>query len=34
MAFVDKGTSRKVLEGMLPIKITLAGAVVAGDPLM
>jgi len=34
MAFVDKGTSRKVLEGMLPTKITLAGAVVAGDPIM
>jgi len=34
MAFVDTGTSRKVLEGMLPIKVTLAGAVVAGDPLM
>ena len=33
MAFVDKGTSRKILEGMLPIKITLAGAVVAGDPI-
>jgi len=33
MAFVDKGTSRKVLEGMLPMKITLAGAVVAGDPI-
>ena len=34
MAFVDKGTSRKVLEGMLPMKITLAGAGVAGDPIM
>ena len=34
MAFVDKGTSRKVLGGMLPTKITLAGAVVAGDPIM
>jgi len=34
MAFVDKGTSRKILEGMLPMKITLAGAVVAGDPIM
>ena len=34
MAFVDAGTSRKILEGMLPIKITLAGAVVAGDPIM
>ena len=34
MAFVDAGTSRKIVEGMLPIKITLAGAVVAGDPLM
>lgn len=33
MAFVDAGTSRKVLEGMLPVKITLAGAVVAGDPI-
>ena len=33
MAFVDKGTSRKILEGMLPMKITLAGAVVAGDPI-
>ena len=33
MAFVDASTSRKVLEGMLPIKITLAGAVKAGDPL-
>ena len=28
MAFVDAGTSRKILEGMLPMKITLAGAVV------
>jgi len=34
MAFVDKGTSRKILQGMCPIKITLAGAVVAGDPIM
>ena len=34
MAFVDAGTNRKILEGLLPIKITLAGAVVAGDPLM
>jgi len=34
MAFVDKGTSRKILEGMCPMKITLAGAVVAGDPIM
>ena len=34
MAFVDTGTSRKIVEGSLPIKITLAGAVVAGDPLM
>jgi len=34
MAFVDAGTSRKILEGMLPMKITLAGAVVAGDPIM
>jgi len=34
MAFVDKGTSRKILEGMLPMKITLAGAIVAGDPIM
>jgi len=34
MAFVDKGTSRKILEGMCPIKITLADAVVAGDPIM
>ena len=33
MAFVDKGTNRKILEGMVPIKVTLAGAVVAGDPL-
>jgi len=33
MAFVDAGTSRKVLEGMCPVKITLAGAVVAGDPV-
>ena len=33
MAFVDAGTNRKVLEGMLPMKITLAGAVVAGDPI-
>ena len=33
MAFVDKGTSRKILEGMCPVKITLAGAVVAGDPI-
>jgi hypothetical protein len=33
MAFVDAGTNRKILEGMLPVKITLAGAVVAGDPL-
>lgn len=34
MAFVDAGTNRKILEGMLPMKITLAGAVVAGDPIM
>jgi len=34
MAFVDASTSRKVLEGMLPCKITLAGAVSAGDPVM
>jgi hypothetical protein len=34
MAFVDKGTSRKILEGSCPMKITLAGAVVAGDPIM
>ena len=34
MAFVDAGTSRKILEGMLPMKITLAGDVVAGDPIM
>ena len=34
MAFVDTGTSRKILQGMLPMKITLAGAVVAGDPIM
>jgi len=34
MAFVDAGTSRKILEGTLPMKITLAGAVVAGDPIM
>jgi hypothetical protein len=34
MAFVDAGTSRKILEGVCPIKITLAGAVVAGDPIM
>ena len=34
MAFVDAGTNRKILEGVLPMKITLAGAVVAGDPIM
>lgn len=34
MAFVDAGTSRKIIEGYLPFKITLAGAVVSGDPLM
>ena len=34
MAFVDAGTSRRIVEGMLPIQITLAGAVVAGDPIM
>lgn len=33
MAFVDAGTSRKILEGSLPMKITLAGDVVAGDPI-
>ena len=33
MAFVDASTSRKVLEGVCPVKITLAGAVSAGDPL-
>ena len=33
MAFVDAGTSRKILEASLPMKITLAGAVVAGDPI-
>ena len=34
MAFADAGTSRKIVEGSLPMKITLAGAVVAGDPIM
>mgnify|MGYP001092775916 CR=1 FL=1 len=34
MAFVDAGTSRKILQGTLPMHITLAGAVVAGDPIM
>lgn len=34
MAFVDAGTSRKIVEGYLPIKVLLAGAVVSGDPLM
>jgi len=33
MAFVDASTSRKVLEGVCPVKITLAEAVSAGDPL-
>jgi hypothetical protein len=33
MAFVDASTSRKVLEGVCPVKITLAGAVSAGDPI-
>ncbi len=33
MAFVDASTSRKVLEGVCPVKITLAEAVAAGDPL-
>jgi len=33
MTFVDASTSRKVLEGVCPVKITLAGAVSAGDPL-
>ena len=33
MAFVDASTSRKVLEGLCPVKVTLAGAVSAGDPL-
>jgi len=34
MAFVDAGTSRRIVEGYLPIKVLLAGAVVSGDPLM
>jgi len=34
MAFVDASTSRKVVQGILPCKITLAGAVSAGDPVM
>lgn len=34
MAFVDASTSRRVVEGMMPCKVTLAGAVSAGDPLM
>lgn len=33
MAFVDASTNRKVLEGVCPVKVTLAGAVQAGDPL-
>lgn len=33
MAFVEARQSRKVLEGIAPVKITLAGAVKAGDCL-
>jgi len=34
MAFVDAGTSRRIVEAHFPVKVTLASAVVAGDPLM
>jgi len=33
MAFVDASLNRKVLEGVCPVKVTLAEAVMAGDPL-
>ena len=33
MAFVDASVNRKVLEGACPVKVLLAGAVQAGDPL-
>lgn len=34
MALVDAGGDRRVIEGILPVEITLAGTVHAGDPLM
>lgn len=34
MALVDASTSRRVIEGVLAVEITLAGAVSEGDPLM
>jgi len=33
MAFVDASTSRRVVEGSMPVRITLAGDVSAGDPI-
>ena len=33
MAFVDASVNRKVLQGVCPVKVLLAGAVQAGDPL-
>lgn len=34
MAFVDASTERRIVEGILPVEITLAGTVMTGDPLM
>ena len=34
MALTDTSTARRVIEGVLPVEITLAGDVSEGDPLM
>jgi len=34
MALTDASTARRVIEGVLPVEITLAGDVSEGDPLM
>uniref|UniRef100_A0A6M3KMU5 Uncharacterized protein n=1 Tax=viral metagenome TaxID=1070528 RepID=A0A6M3KMU5_9ZZZZ len=34
MAFVDASTDRRIIEGILPVEVTLAGTVQTGDPLM
>jgi len=34
MALTDASTARRVIEGILPVEITLAGDVSEGDPLM
>jgi len=34
MALVDAGGDRRLIEGVCPVEITLAGAVQTGDPIM